>query len=176
MITPQALIQLKAFARQDGFILSLVWLLSMWLYIKVSGSIYGPLLMFSTPFFIIWRLNEFRDKALDGHISVLRSIGYSCYVIFYASLIFAIGQYVYFSYLDNGDFMKLLNTGKEFLNSSSNTTGMTAQDIDNAVNVVGMMTPIELVFSFMMNNLVIGAIISPVIVLFSKMSEKKRNK
>lgn len=173
MITPQAIVQLKAFARQDGFFLSLVWLLSMWLYIKVSGSIYGPLLMFSTPFYIMWRLNEFRDKVLEGHISVRRSIAYSCYVVFYASLIFAVGQYVYFTYLDNGDFMKLLNAGKEIFNNSTQSTGMTAQDIDTAVSVVGMMKPIELVFSFMMNNLVVGAIISPIVVLFSKMSEKR---
>ena len=173
MITPQALIQLKAFARQDGFILSLVWLLSMWLYIKVAGSIYGPLLMFSTPFYIMWRLNEFRDKVLEGHISTLRSIAYSCYVVFYASLIFAAGQYVYFTYLDNGDFMKLLNSGKEFLDNSSQQAVMTKQDIDTAISVVGMMTPIELVFSFMMNNLVVGAVISPIVTLFSKMSEKR---
>ncbi len=174
MITPQALIQLKAFARQDGFILSLVWLLSMWLYIKVSGSIYGPLLMFSTPFFIMWRLNEFRDKALDGHISIRRSIAYSCYVMFYASLIFAVGQYVYFTYLDNGDFMGMLNESVRLIEANNQTVGMNVSDINNAVKVVGMMTPIELVFSFMMNNLVVGAIISPIVVMFSKMSEKRK--
>lgn len=174
MITPQALIQLKAFARQDGFILSLVWLLSMWLYIKVSGSIYGPLLMFSTPFYIMWRLNEFRDKALDGHISTRRSIAYSCYVVFYASLIFAAGQYVYFTYLDNGDFMGMLNESVRLIEANNQSVGLNVSDINNAVKVVGMMTPIELAFSFMMNNLVVGAIISPVVVMFSKMSEKRK--
>ncbi len=173
MITPQALLQLKAFARLDGFTLSVVWLLSMWLYIKVPSSIFGPLLMLSTPFFLVWRLDSFRDQALDGHISARRSIAYSCYVVFYASLIFAIGQYVYFRYLDNGDFMKLLNTGKELISSNSQAFGMNVNDINLAVEAVGLMTPIELVFSFMMNNLVIGAVLSPIVTLFSKMTEKR---
>ncbi len=173
MITPQALIQLKAFARLDGFALSVVWLMSMWLYIKVPSSIFGPLLMISTPFFIVWRLCTFRDKALDGHISIRRSIAYSCYVVFYSSLIFAIGQYVYFRYLDNGDFMKLLNAGKEIIDCNSQAFGMAANDVDVAVKTVSMMTPIQLVFSFMMNNLVIGAVLSPVVALLSKITEKR---
>jgi hypothetical protein len=173
MITPQALIQLKAFARLDGFVLAVVWLVSMWLYIKVPGSIFGPLLMLSTPFFLMWRLCSFRDKALDGHISTRRSIAYSCYTMFYASLIFAVGQYVYFRYLDNGDFLKLLNAGKEIINSNSQTFGMTAGDVDLAVQTVSLMSPVELVFSFMMNNLVIGAVLSPAVALLSKMTEKR---
>ena len=173
MITPQALIQLKAFARIDGFVLSVVWLMSMWLYIKVPGNAFGPLLMLSTPFFLTWRLCSFRDKALDGHISARRSIAYSCYTVFYASLIFAVGQYVYFRYLDNGDFLKLLNTGKEIINSNSQTFGMATGDVDLAVETVSLMTPIELVFSFMMNKLVIGAVLSPVVTIFSKMTEKR---
>ncbi len=173
MITEQALVQLKAFARIDGFVLSVVWLISMWLYIKVPGSVFGPLLMLSTPFFLTWRLCSFRDKALDGHISVRRSIAYVCYTVFYASLIFALGQYIYFRYLDNGDFLKLLNAGKEIINSNSQTFGMAAEDIDMAVETVSLMTPIELVFSFMMNNLVIGAMLSPIVAIFSKMTEKR---
>jgi hypothetical protein len=175
MISPQALIQLKAFARQDGFILSLIWLLSMWMYIKVFDSIIGPLLMFSTPFFMIWRLNAFRDTALNGHISLRRSIAYSCYVFFYASLTFAIGQYIYFRYLDGGDFIKLIEMGKEYIIKNNQTLGMNVNDLDIAVKTIGMMNPIQLVFSFMMNNLVIGAFLSPIVALISKMTEK-RNK
>lgn len=174
MISPQTLIQLKAFARQDGFILSIIWLVSMWMYIKVPESIIGPLLMFSTPFFVTWRLNAFRDKALGGHISMRRSIAYACYVVFYASLIFAIGQYLYFTYLDNGDFLRLINAGKEYISNNNQTIGMNINDLDIAVKTIGMMNPIQLVFSFMMNNLVIGALMSPVVAILSKITEKRK--
>ena len=173
MITAESLVQLKAYARQDGAILSFVWLMSMWCLLKMSDSTWGPLLMLSTPFFIVWRLQSFRDSALDGEISFRRGLAYSCYVFFYASLIFALGQYVYFAYLDGGSFLQLLTKSVETMKPYYAQNGLTSSDLDTALKAVGMMKPVDMVFTFMMNNLLIGAFVSPLIALIGRRQKRK---
>ena len=87
MINVTALVQLKAFARQDGVILALTWIASFILMIYTPQYSYGNLLALSTPFIVGWRLCAFRNYALDGKISFRRGFAYSCYTFFYASLV-----------------------------------------------------------------------------------------
>lgn len=172
MITAQSLVQLKAFARQDGAILAVVWCASMWCLFKWTETSWGPLLMLSTPFFITWRLQSFRDNALDGFISFRRALAYSCYVFFYASLIFALGQYLYFAFLDKGSFLNMLTESINLLKPLYKEKGIEAQDLDLALKTIKMMKPIDMVFTFMMNNLFIGAMASPIIALIGKRSKR----
>jgi len=165
MITPQALVQLKAFARIDGAILGVIWFISMWCLFKVSDSIWGPVLMLCTPFFIVWRLQVFRNNALDGLISFRRAFAYSCYVFFYASVLFALGQYIYFAYLDNGSFIQLLTDSINLIKPYYKAQGVSTNEFDIALKAIKMMKPIDMVFTFMMQNLMIGAFVSPIISL-----------
>lgn len=128
--------------------------------------------MLSTPFFITWRLQSFRNKALDGVISFRRALAYSCYVFFYASLLFALGQYLYFAYLDKGAFLDTLTESVNLIKPLYKSQGISATDLDTALKAVKMMKPIDLVFTFMMNNLFIGAIVSPLIALIGKKSKR----
>ena len=105
MINVTALVQLKAFARQDGVILALTWIASFILMIYTPQYSYGNLLALSTPFIVGWRLCAFRNYALDGKISFRRGFAYSCYTFFYASLVFALCQYAYIKFID-GDSIK----------------------------------------------------------------------
>lgn len=173
MVSQEALVQLKAFARQDGAILAVVWLASMWCLFKWTESTWGPLLMLSTPFFIVWRLKSFRDYALDGEISFRRGLAFSCYVFFYASLLFALGQYLYFRFLDNGAFLTLLGQTVEAMKPVYLQNGIKEQELATAMELVKQMKPTEWIFTFMTNNLFIGAIVSPLIALICKRSPKK---
>ena len=173
MIDSKTLVQLKAFARQDGAILAVVWLASMWCMFKGSGSTWGPLLMLSTPFFVAWRLKSFRDGALEGVISFRRAFAYSCYVFFYASLLFALGQYLYFRFLDNGAFMTVVNQSLETLKPIYLQNGIKEKELTTAMELMKNMKPSEWVFTFMTNNLFIGAFVSPVIALIGKRNIKR---
>ena len=108
MIKVSALVQLKAFARQDGLILAVAWLASFALIMFSPQTPYGNLLAIATPFIVGWRLTKFRDNALDGVVSFRRAFAYSCYTFFYASLVFAMGQYIYFRFIDNGQMSNIL--------------------------------------------------------------------
>ncbi len=171
MFNATTLAQVKAFARQDGIILALVWFLSMWLVIHQPQSSWGGLLMLSTPFFVGWRLVKFRNDILGGLISFRRGLCFACYVFFYASLLFALGQFIYFQYLDNGAFLAMLHKGLNVIRSYCEQNHMSIDDFELGMKMTEMMSPMQLVLLFMIENLLIGGIASLFIALICKKSK-----
>ena len=105
MTTPEY-IQLRAFARIDGTYLGIIWTISFACYIigisnPMIGMV-GSIMALASPFYAFKRLRKFRDEIRDGHISLLRSMAYYMLMFFYASILFALAQYAYFAFLDNG--------------------------------------------------------------------------
>ena len=95
-MTPAEYIQLKAFARVDGALLAVLWVASFACYVAgIANPVYSMMammLMVATPFFVAFRLGKFRDKGLNGIISLPRGWGYSVYVFFYAAILMAVAQ------------------------------------------------------------------------------------
>ncbi len=175
MINMLSLIQVKAFARQDGLWLSLMWVVSFLLMVYLPGSSWGSLLAMATPLMVLWLLTRFRNYALEGGISFRRALAYSCYTFFYASMIFCLVQFVFFRFLDNGSFLAMLQQGveqMEALYKQQGTSDELLQSMKQGVELVGMMSPIELAFIFMMQNLFIGGVLSLPIALLGK--QKRR--
>lgn len=153
-------IQLKAFARQDAIFLLLLWIASFACITIVPAGALGNLLALATPFLIAWRLSKFRDQALDGHISFRRAFAYSVYTFFYASLIFALAQFAYFRFLDHGTFAGIITESMKLLAPMYEQNGLSKAEINQSINQIAMLTPIEWSFVFMMQNLTVGVIAS----------------
>ena len=160
MTISQALSQLKAFARQDGAIVALTWTASFALTLLSSQTPYGSLLAIATPFIIGWRLIKFRNYALDGIISFRRALAYSWYTFFYAAVLFAVVQYLYFKFLDHGVLIQLMNETAQILIPIYKAQGLQETEIQNAIAMFGSLTPIQLAFMFMMQNIFIGLVLS----------------
>lgn len=179
MITTESIIQLKAFARQDGALLSLFWLASFACFVGQFGDptlgLLYELLAVGSLFFLGWRLKRFRDGALGGLISFRRAYGYCAFCFFYASLIFALAQYVYFAYLDHGTvyqgIIQLLSTTEASVMMSA--YGYSQQEVNEALSAFQSLRPIEISAFFFLSNLYIGAIISLVIALIMKRKHPK---
>ena len=105
-MTPEEYVQLKAFARQDGALLALLWIGSMICYIQgLSSPVMGMLaimLIVVSPFFAASRLRHFRNYAREGIISFTRGYAYTILVFFYGGLLLAAAVYVYFAFIDGG--------------------------------------------------------------------------
>ncbi len=162
------LMQVKAFARQDGIVLAVVWLVAMWMLIHHPQSSWGGILVISTPFFIGWRLKSFREKILGGTISFRRGLCFSCYIFFYASIIFALGQFVYFQYLDNGAFITAVREGIETLRPYYEQNHLGTEELELSGELLGTIAPRDLVLTFMMYNLFIGLVVSMLLALIYK--------
>lgn len=177
MITSQNLIQLRAFARQDGLLLALLWIASFAATIFSQESPFGQLLLLATPFVVGWRMVTFRNDALDGVMSYRRAFAYSMHVFFYAALVFAVAQFLYFRYLDGGRFMMMMTQAVDMMKSIADTNQAATQmetmtkQMEDSIDEMRQLSPIDLTFLFMMMNLWIGLFASIVIALFGRKSK-----
>lgn len=174
MITPETIKQMKAFARQDGALLSLVWIASFACFVgqfsdPALGLLY-ELIAVGSMFFLAWRLRCFRDKTLGGTISFRRAFGYSAFCFFYASLIFALAQYIYFAYMDNGTVFRGLSALFSVPEASQmlRVYGYSQGELQKALAAFQGLKPIEISAFFFLSNLYIGAVASLVLALIMK--------
>ncbi len=162
----ESLKQLKAFARQDGAILALVWIVAFLFTMQLSQSMVGNLLTLSTPFVVAWRLRAFRNNALDGEISYRRALAYSWYTFVYASLIFALAQYLYIRFYDSESLITMMRDSIHAFGAAYQQMGMNEAQMQESVKLFGTLQPIELVFLFFTQNIFIGLFLSLIIAAF----------
>lgn len=168
MINVAHLVQLKAFARQDALLLALLWAASFACIMMLNAGLIGNILALATPFLVGKRLAAFRTQALHGVISFRRAYAYSLYVFIYASLVFALVQYAYFQFLDNGAFAELITTTMKQVAPVYEQNGVSKEEIKNSMDLITMITPVQWAFMFMMQNLFVGAALSLPIALIGK--------
>ena len=112
-MTPQEYIQLRAFARQDGALLALLWIGSFAFYmLGLSNPIMGMVAMLaicSSPFYAASRLRHFRDYGREGVISFARSYAYIIMIFFYAGVLLAIALYLYFAFMTKVSYLARLS-------------------------------------------------------------------
>lgn len=155
--------QLKAFARQDGMMLAVLWIASFACMTVIPAGAFGNLLALATPFFVVWRLIQFRDKVLDGTASFRRSFAFAFYV-------FALAQFAYFRFLDGGAFASAIGESLRLLAPVYEQNGISKAQIADSMRLVSMLTPVQWAFIFLMQNLAIGAVVSVPIAAVCKRS------
>lgn len=173
MISPDTLIQLKAFARQDGLLLALFWTASFAMTMMAPQSIWGNVLAMATPFFMGWRTTLFRDGALDGVISFRRAAAHGIYSVFYASLVFALVQYVYFRFLDNGTFMGIMSDGVKVIEDLYNQQGLNTSEITQSLETMRSISPVQWTFMLMLQNITIGSLLALPVAAFCKRTVRR---
>lgn len=162
------IMQTKAFARQDGAILGAIWILSFVCTMVAndpSRQLFGlvsNILIFCTPFVVAKRLKSFRDNALDGKISFKRGLYYCLQTFFYATLLLTIVQYLWFRFMDVSPFMNALQANYQVV---MQTYQMTAEQARTVLEAITMMKPIAWASMFMVVDLVVGFVLSPIIAL-----------
>ncbi len=172
MIDVVSIVQVKAFARQGGVFLSLLWLASFAAMMFAPQSPWGSLLAMATPFLVGWLLQRFRNYALGGHISFRRSLVFSVLTFFYASMIFALAQYLYFRFLDQGTFLSNLMDDIKGLKEVYAQNGMPVKELEDGVALIGSLPPIQLAFMFMMQNIFVGLVLSVPVALVCKKKQQ----
>lgn len=167
-----ALIQVKAFARQDGVVLALLWIVSFAATVLAPTSSWGSLLAMATPFVVGWLLTRFRNDALSGVISFRRAFAFCCFTFFYASMIFAIAQYLYLRFFDNGMLISALHDSMKAVDEVYRANDLSTGDLKTGMMLILQLSPIQLAFTFMMQNIFVGFLLSFPIALICKKTKK----
>ena len=177
MIDVIKLIQTRAFARQDGAILGAVWIASFVCTMQAATPGYSFLgllaniLTISTPFVVARRLKAFRDYALDGQISFRRGLFYCGQTFFNATLLLTIVQYLWFRFMDTTAFMSQLQASYQIAMQAYN---MTEASMKELLEVFSMMKPLAWASLFMTVDLIVAAILSPIIAAVMTRNMKKQ--
>ena len=130
--------QLKAYARIEGAILGVIWVAS------------------------------FRDKIRGGFISFKAAFAFSAYTFFYASLIFAACQFIYFQWLDSSAFMNLFDQTIQTAIPTYKQLGMDISELQEGMKLIREMSAIDITFTILIQNILIGAFLSAPLALFYK--------
>ena len=164
-MTPEEYKQLKAFARIDGALLGIMWTVSFACYVMGLDNpmlmMGGMLIVVCSPFFAAQRLRKFRDYARDGIITFKRAYAYSVLVFFYAALIFAAVQYIYFEFIDQGHIMShIINIMNEPQNKKIIETYDMQQSLDDSIKLMAQTRAIDYALNNLSINIIIGLMLS----------------
>lgn len=180
-MTPPEYIQLKAFARIDGALLSVIWTCSFACYIvgltNQTASLAAIALALSSPFFVAYRLIAFRDTAREGIISFMRSWAYVILVFFYGSLIFALVVFAYFAYLDNGYFLYVI---QQMINTPEIEQMLKQHQMEEMMGQLmadmSTMRPIDIAINLLTSNILLGIVVGVPIAAILRSSKKNEKK
>lgn len=180
MTTREEYEQIKAYARIDGGIMGLMWIISFACFI---GQFYMPLLNMAAVVFGVAslimsaiRLRNFRDNILEGVISYWRAYGYSILTYFYAALLLAAAQYIYFQFIDHGFMINQyteMTSSPEF-KSMMTLYGIKADEMKLTMDTIASLRPIDIALQFLTTNIFMGIIIScPIAALIRSKYKRK---
>lgn len=165
-MTSETYLRLRAFARMDGARLGLLWVVSFALFV---GSFYSSVFsilwmgtMIATPFYVGLRTKTYSEQTETGHISYGHAYAHSSLTIFYASLILAIVQWAYFQFIDNGFVINqyiAIFTDKENVQMMT-SLGYTKEMLNNMIENMRSLRPIDMSLQMLWANVVAGLIIS----------------
>ena len=177
-MTPAEYIQMKAFARIDGALLAVLWIASFACYIAgVANPIYSTMalvLMVATPFFVALRLGKFRDQGRDGIISLSRGWAYSVYVFFYAAILMAVAQYVYFAYIDQGYLLQSFTTALSTPEAKQMMEQYhMKQTMEESMEMMGQLRPIDYALNVLTVNIMAGIVLGLPIAALMRRKELK---
>ncbi|MBR1547940.1 MAG: DUF4199 domain-containing protein [Prevotella sp.] len=180
-MTPEEYVQLKAFARQDGALLSLLWIGAFVCYLKGLASpllsMTSLLLIIATPFYAAMRLRHFRDYARQGLISFGRGYAFTVLTFFYAGLLLAAALFVYFTFLDNGyllgQFTQIMNTdeGQQLMQMYG-----ISEQVSQSLSEMSEMRPIDFALNMLSVNIMTGLLLGlPIAAMMQRRVVEKVN-
>ena len=179
-MTPEEYIQLKAFARQDGALLSLLWIGGFVCYILgLSNPMLGLAaltLITVSPFYAANRLRHFRDYARQGIISFKRGYAYTVLTFFYAGLLLAIVLFGYFNFIDDGF---LLGKFTQMLSSEEGQQALKMygmkEQMEMGLRELAEMRPIDYALNMLTVNIMTGFLLGIPIALLMQRSVVPNN-
>lgn len=163
-----------AYARVYGLYMGIFWAVKFVFFpLGFSYPVFSFIFLLLTimvPFVGAWFVKKIRDGVLDGRLGFWQAFLLSTNIYMYASLIAAIVHFIYFRFIDNGFilnfYLKSVNQMQELLGSGEAAANI--EMLKANVELMGTLSPIQIVFSLLSNNVVFGLFISLLAAVFLK--------
>lgn len=163
-----------AYARVYGLYMGIFWAVKFVFFpLGFSYPVFSFIFLLLTimvPFVGAWFVKKIRDGVLDGHLGFWQAFLLSTNIYMYASLIAAIVHFIYFRFIDNGfilnSYLESVNQMQELLGSGEAAANI--EMLKANVELMGTLSPIQIVFSLLSNNVVFGLFISLLAAVFLK--------
>ncbi len=175
-----AFIQLKAFARIAGLKMTILWIASFACFVaqfhEPSFSLLWLVSIILIPYIMTRQTRTYRSQ-IDGGLSFRRSWTFSAYTFFYASILFALAQYIYFAFVDHGF---IINQYVQALSDPASATllasyGYTQGEIKMIVNQMLEIKPINIAFNCATINIITGLLLAIPIAALTRRSAPADN-
>lgn len=164
----ESLKQIRAFAGMDGALLGLIYIFSFIFMIYFPQLLWGDLLILSIPFFVGWRVKVFRVRARENVLSFRDSFFYSIYTFVYAAIFFAGATFIYFQWIDNGQFYEVLSGSFSVLENIYEKQNADVAMLKDQLKELQNATSLQMAFMFFVQSVVAGALLSLPIGAFFK--------
>lgn len=173
-MTPSEYTLMMSHARVNGAIMGLIWVASFFCFafarISPMLSIAFDISIICIPFIATVMLRKYCLTTPDKSVSFGRAYFFLMTMFFHAILIFALGQWIYFQFLDNG---KLLGGMMEMVSSPEYAAvlkayNMNKGDVMQQLQSLMETRPIDFALSFMWMNIFATSILSVFIALFGR--------
>lgn len=150
----------------EGLLTGGLWLLSFGCFIAQFR--FPPLSLLAmvgvvvSAVLVVLRLRRYTSRFIDG-IGFWKAFGYSVSVYFYASLILAFGQWIYFQYIDHGFLLEQYSqqlTNPLFLQLMESVEGFKVEDIEEALKQLSELRPIDISLNFLSTNILLSFVLA----------------
>ncbi|MEG1617809.1 MAG: DUF4199 domain-containing protein [Bacteroidales bacterium] len=151
------------FAMQFGLYLGLYMILKFATFVLSANSPFfsyiSLALLTGAPFLLFWMLRTFRDQQNEGVLSFANAWNLSILLIFFASLIEAITQYVYFQFI-NPEFISTQIAQATQVLETLNETQQSGQvhELVESFKKADIPSPIQMAVQGIFNNIFVGSI------------------
>lgn len=172
--------QLKAYCRYYGLYAGLIWIAGFYSCVCNFPPGLSSLIVLAciagTPVMIYYMTRYYRDGVCQGFISFRRGLFYSYLLCFYATLLTAIGVWVFFQFIDNGSFInQLMEPLKdEAVRQQLQASNVNLKDLDSEIAMMASMRPIDITFMFLAESLLFSFFMSAMVALLVKRTDYRQ--
>lgn len=154
---------LQKYAMQYGTYMGLYWIFKFAFFpLGLKMPFLELLFMVLTLAVPVWGyigVRRFRNKYCGGCLSFGQAFVFCFMMYMFASILTAVGHYIYFRYIDNG---YLCDTYDQLLRQFGKIEGMTAlaEQMDTALNTFRQLSPIRITMQFVSQNMFYGCLMA----------------
>ncbi|NDV80940.1 DUF4199 domain-containing protein [Bacteroides sp. 51] len=158
-------INLQRYAMHFGTYMGVYWIAKFALFPMGLSNSFLMLLFFTltiaVPFMGYYYARTFREKICGGNITFMQSWLFMVFMYLFASLLTAVGHYIYFRFIDHGYMM---DTYSALLEEAKSVPGfetmMEPYNLPDIINLIRSMSAIEIAMQLLSQNMLYCSILA----------------